>query len=329
MLTRRGVVVAFVGGVLAPLASVAQQQGRIWRVGFLNPALPDSRVLPRLHAFREGMRQFGYVEGRNLRIEARWADGKLHRLPALAAELVALNVDAIIVAQAPAIDAARKATTVIPLVMATSPDPVGEGYVASLARPGGNITGLSMMAPELGGKRIELLKETFPKLSRTLAVIWNPAQKGMRARYEQAQSAAPKLGLAVQSVEVTNLDELREAFDAISKDPPDALVLIADPFTASQRARIVEFAAAKRLPAIYDSGDFVQAGGLMSYGPDQLTQYRRAAYYVDRILRGAKPSDLPIELPTRFEFIINMKAATALGIKFPDSILVQVTKVIE
>lgn len=327
---RRKLIVAFGAGVLAaPLASLVRAQDKVWRVGFLNPAAPDSRALTRLQAFREGMREHGYVEGKNLRIEVRWAEGRLERLPALAAELVALKVDAIVVGSTPATDAALKATKSIPLVMATSGDPVADGHAASLARPGGNITGLSSMAPELGEKRIQLLKDVFPKLSRTLAVMWNSAYYGMRARFAEAKSAAPKLGLGVRSVEVRDLDELESAFAAMRKEPPDALVLLADPFTGSQRTRIVEFAAARHLPAIYDAADFADVGGLMAYGPDQLAQYRRAAYYIDRIFKGAKPGELPIEQPSKFDLVINMKTAKALGIKFPQAILVQATRVIE
>jgi putative ABC transport system substrate-binding protein len=327
---RRKLVIALGAAALAaPFASFAQPQGKVWRVGFLNPAAADSRAMPRLQAFREGMREHGYVEGRNLQIEARWAEGKPDRMAAFAAELVAIKVDAIVTGSTATVDAARRATKSIPIVMAQSADPVADGQVASLARPGGNITGLSSMARELGEKRIELLKEVFPKLSRTLAVMWNPAQFGMRARFDEANAVAPKLGLGVRSVEVRNLDELASAFEALGKVPPEALVVIADPFTAGQRARIVEFAAAKRLPAIYETVEFAEAGGLMSYGADLLAQYRRAAYYVDRIFKGAKAGELPIEQPVKFDFVINMKTAKALDIKVPNSILVQATKVIE
>ena len=185
------------------------------------------------------------------------------------------------------------------------------------------------MAPELGAKRIQLLKEVFPKLSRTLAVMWNPAQYGMQRRFDEANSAAPKLGIGVRSIEVRNLDEIGSAFETMSKEPPQALVVIADPFTGSQRTRIVEFTAAKRLPAIYDAAEFVDAGGLMSYGPDLLAQFHRAAYYVDRIIKGAKPGELPIEQPTKFELAINMKAAKALRITIPQSVLILATTVIE
>lgn len=280
MASRRLVVLALAAGALAPLGTLAQQPAKVWRIGFLAAGTPGSAVVSRVQSsLREGMREYGYVEGRNLQIEVRLAEGKLERLPALASELAALNVDVMVVLGTAATDAALKATKTIPIVMATSNDPVGDGHAKSLARPGGNLTGLSAMSPELGAKRIQLLKEMFPKLSRTLAVMWNPASPGMRARFDQAKSAGPKLGLGVQSIEVTDLDQIGKAFEAMSKQPPDALVVVADPFTLSQSLRIVEFAATKRLPAIYDSRDFVEGGGLMSYGPDQLVQFRRTAFF--------------------------------------------------
>lgn len=328
--TRRKLLIAIgATAFAAPLAAFAQPQAKVWRVGFLNQATADARALPRLQAFRDGMRELGYSEGKNLQIEARWAEGRFDRMTAFAAELVTLKVDAIVTGSTSAADAARKATATIPVVMATSADPVGDGQVASLARPGGNVTGLSSMAPELGAKRIQLLKEVFPKLSHTLAVMWNPTQYGMSRRFEEANSAAPRLGLGVRSVEVRDLNELASAFDTLSKNPPEALVLIADPFTANQRTRIVEFAAAKRLPAIYETVEFAEAGGLMAYGPDILAQYRRAAYYVDRIFKGAKPAELPVEQPTKIDFVINMKTAKTLGIKIPPAILLQATRVIK
>ena len=330
MIIRRKLVVAFGAGAIAPLPVFAQQPpAKVSRIGTFNVGAPSSVALARLQAFRDGMREHGYVEGRNLQFDLRWAEGRVERLPVLAAEMVALKVDVILVGGSAAADAARKASRTIPIVMATSSDPVGEGHATSLARPGGNITGLSAMSPEMGAKRIQLLKETFPQLSRTLAVMWNPALSGMRARFDQARLAGPKLGLGVQSIEVRDLDEIEKAFEAMGKQLPEALVLIADPFTFSQRTRIVEFAAAKRLPAIYDTSDFVENGGLMSYGPDPLALYRRAAYYVDRILKGANPGELPIEQPTTFEFVINVRTAKALGIKLPQTILLQATRVIE
>jgi putative ABC transport system substrate-binding protein len=282
-----------------------------------------------LQAFRVGLRELGYVEGKNIQVEVRWGEGKLERLPALAAELVQLKVDVIVAASSPSVVAASQATRTIPIVMPVSSDPVGDGLVASLAHPGGNITGLSMMSPELGEKRIQLLKEMFPKVSHAMVVLWNPDYVGMRARFEQARVAAPAVGLTVRSVEVRDTRELDAAFEAIIREHPEALLLLVDPFTTSQRSRIVAFAAEQRLPAIYETSNFVDVGGLISYGPNISDQYRRAATYVDKILRGAKPADLPIEQPTKFELVINMRAAKALGIKIPESILLRADKVVE
>ena len=330
MITRRELVLALMAAALAaPLASFAQQPTKIARIGFLSPASPSGDWDIRLQALRDGLRELGYVEGKNLLLEVRWGEGKLERLPALADELVQAKVDVIVAASSPAVVAARQATRTIPIVMPLSSDPVGDGLVASLAHPGGNITGLSVMSPELGEKRIQLLKEIFPKVSHAMAVLWNPDYVGMRARFEQARIAAPAVGLTVRSVEVRDTRELNAALDAITREHPEALLILVDPLTLSQRSRIVEFAAEQRLPAIYETSDFVDAGGLISYGTNGRNQFRRAATYVDKILRGAKPADLPIEQPTTFELAINMKAAKALGIKFPESILLRTDKVIE
>jgi putative ABC transport system substrate-binding protein len=312
----------------APHASSAQQPAKIARIGFLYAASPEGVGAVRLQLLRDALRELGYVEGKNLQLEVRWGEGKLDRLPALAAELVQLKVDVIVAASSPAVLAASRATRTIPIVMPTSSDPVGDGLVASLARPGGNITGLSQMAPELGEKRLQLLKELFPKVSHAMAVLWNPDYVGMRARFEQARVAAPAAGLTVRSVEVRDTRELDLAFEAIIREHPEAVVLT-DPFTLSQRAQLVEFAAEQRLPAIYENSDFVDVGGLMSYGPNISDLYRRAATYVDKILKGAKPADLPIEQPTKIELVLNMKAAKALGISFPASVLLRADKLIE
>jgi putative ABC transport system substrate-binding protein len=263
-----------------------------------------------------------------VQLEVRWGNGEFERLPKLAAELVQLKVDVIVAATAPSEIAVHRATSTIPIVMPVSSDPVGDGLVASLAHPGGNITGLSVMAPELGEKRLQLLRQTFPEASRAVAVLWNPAYAGMRARFEQTKVAAPTLGLTVRSVEVQDSRELALAFEAIIREHPEAVVLT-DPFTLSQRAQLVEFAAEHRLPAIYENSDFVDVGGLMSYGPNISDLYRRAATYVDKILKGAKPADLPIEQPTKIELVLNMKAAKALGISFPASVLLRADKLIE
>jgi putative ABC transport system substrate-binding protein len=325
---RRHVLVLVAGALAAPLASFAQQPTKIPRIGFLHPAPPGGVPGIRLEAFQDALRELGYVEGKNVQLEVRWGNGEFERLPALAAELVQSKVDVIVAATSPSVLAVQKATSTIPIVMPVSSDPVGDGLVASLAHPGGNITGLSMMAPELGEKRLQLLRETFPDASRAVAVLWNPAYAGMRARFEEAKVAAPKLGLTTQSVEVRDTRELDVAFEAIVREHPEALVL-SDPFTTSQRARIVEFAAEHRLPAIYESSDFVDVGGLMSFGPNISNLYRGAAVYVDKILKGAKPGDLPIEQPTKFELVLNMKAAKALGISFPASVLLRADKLIE
>jgi putative ABC transport system substrate-binding protein len=307
----------------------AQRPASVARIGFLSPASPAGGWDIRLQAFRDGLRELGYVEGKNLQLETRWGEGNLERLPVLAAELVQLKVDVIVAASSPAVVAARQATRTIPIVMPLSSDPVGDGLVASLAHPGGNITGLSVMSPELGEKRIQLLKEIFPKLSHAMDVLWNPDYVGMRARFEQALAAAPAVGLSVRSVEARDTRELNAALDAIIPEHPDALLILVDPLTLSQRSRIVDFAAEQRLPAIYESSDFVDVGGLISYGTNGRDQFRRAASYVDRILRGAKPGDLPIEQPTTFELVINMRAAKALGITIPQSVLIRADRVIE
>jgi len=246
----------------------------------------------------------------------------------LAAELVKMNVDVIVAVSSPSVVAAKNATKTIPIVMPFSSDPVGDGLVASLARPGGNITGLSLMAPELATKRLQLLKEVFPKV-RPVAALWNPDYAGMAARLRQTQGAAPAVGLEVISVEIRDSRELERALEALDRQRPSAIFLLADPLTMSQRLRIVEFAAEERIPAIYEVSQFVEAGGLMSYGPNTDELMRRSATYVDRILKGAKPAELPIEQPAKFELVINLKTAKALGITLPQSVLLQADRIIE
>jgi putative tryptophan/tyrosine transport system substrate-binding protein len=291
--------------------------------------MPQNGTTPYLEDFRQGLRELGYIEGKNVQLEIRWAEGKLERLSTLANELVRLNVDVIVAVNSPSVVAARQATRTIPIVMPLSSDPVGDGLVASLARPGGNITGLSVMSPELGQKRIELLKEAFPHLSHPVAVLWNPDYVGMAARFRQAQVVASAFGMGVRSVEIRDSGELERALETMDRERPDALLILADPLTASQRLRIVEFAAEKRLPAMYEISQFVEVGGLMSYGPNVDQIVRRAAIYVDKILKGAKPADLPIEQPATFELVINLKSAKVLGITIPQSVLLQANRVIE
>src|SRR6185503_17605721 len=329
MSTRRQLLIAFGAGVLAqPLRSLAQP-AKIPFVAYMTPVVPQNNTDLRLEAFVLGMRDLGYVPGKNLRLEVRWGEGKLERMPAIAAELVRLKVDVLVAASSPSILAARDATRTIPIVMPVSSDPVAEGLVASLARPGGNITGLSLMAPELGAKRLQLLRQVAPRESRSVAVLWNPAYKGMGARFQEAERAAPAVGMNVLSLEVRDSREMEAVFDAVSRQRPDALLLLADPLTVSLRARIVEFAREKKLPAIYETREFVEAGGLMSYGPNVPEQFRRSAYYVDRILKGAKPGDLPIEQPTKIELIVNLGTARALGITIPQAILSSADQVLE
>ena len=316
--------------MVAPLKGFPQRpMPRVPRIGFLEASMPQNGTTRFLEDFRQGLRELGYVEGKNLQLEIRWAEGKLERLPALADELVRLNVDVLVAVNSPSVVAAKRATRTIPIVMPISSDPVGDGLVSSLARPGGNITGLSIMSQELGQKRLQLLKESFPRLSHPLAVLWNPDYVGMAARFRQAQVGASAIGIGVRSLEVRDSRELERAMETMGRERPDALLILADPLTDSQRLRIVEFAATERLPAMYETSRFVEVGGLMSYGPNVDQIVRRSATFVDKILKGAKPADLPIEQPTTFELVINLKSAKVLGITFPQAILVQTSRVIE
>ncbi|HEY5899387.1 MAG TPA: ABC transporter substrate-binding protein [Burkholderiales bacterium] len=330
MANRRQLLVTAAAAVLAVSArSWAQVRGRTPVVGYLSPVVPENSTDFRLEAFRAGMREFGYAEGKNYRLEIRWGEAKLDRMPALAAELVRLKVDVLVAASSPAVLAARDATRTVPIVMPVSSDPVGDGWVASLARPGGNLTGLSLMQPELGAKRLQMLHEVLPRKSRDIAVLWNPAYKGMRARYSETERAAPSVGVRVRSLEVRDPREMEAAFDAVAKERPDGLLLLADPLTFSMRARIVEFARENKLPAIYETRDFVDAGGLLCYGPNTSAMFRRAAYYVDRILKGAKPGELPIEQPAKIDLVVNLRTARELGVTIPASILANADQVIE
>ena len=313
--------------LLAPLASDAQQTGTVYRIGFLGnstAALEANLVGP----FREGLRDLGYDEGRNVLIEYRWAEGKYERFPALIAELIALKVDVIVTAGPPAPLAVKKATTSVPLVMVAVGDPVGTGIVASLNRPGGNITGLTSISPELEGKRLELLREVVPKLSR-VAVLWNPVSPFQVVAEKEVRAAAQVLRMNVLSLGVRTPEELKDALAAIARERPGALLVLADRLFLHNRARIMEFAAQNRLPGVHAYRELVEAGGLMSYGPSYAGMHRRAATYVDKILKGAKPADLPVERPATFELVINQKAAKALGLTIPQSVLLRATEVIQ
>ena len=305
----------------------AQQTKKVPRIGFLGnstAALEVNLVGP----FRDGLRDLGYVEGQNILIEYRWAEGKYERFPALIAELIASKVDVIVTAGTPATQAYQKARTSIPLVMVAVGDPVGTRIIASLNRPGGNITGLTSISPELEGKRLELLREVIPKLSH-FAVLWNPVSPFQVIAEKEVQAAAQVLRMKVQSLGVQAPEEFDNAFAAILRERPGALLVLADRLFLHHRARIMDFSAQHRLPGVYAYLELVEAGGLMSYGPSYADMHRRAATYVNKILKGTKPADLPVERPMKFELVINLKAAKQIGLTIPQSVLYRADKVIK
>jgi putative ABC transport system substrate-binding protein len=319
-------VVLTLGLTLAPLASEAQQTGKIWRIGILSGASPTSQG--NLAALLQGLREAGLVEGRNAIFEIRYSEGRTERFPAFAAELVTLQLDVLVASGTPAAVAAKQATSTIPIVMVAASDPVGARLVASLAHPGGNITGLSLLAPELAAKRLDLLTQAVSPLTR-VAVLWNLDNEGMALRFRETQAASRVLGVSIQSVGVRTPGDFDSAFATITRERPQGLLVMADTVTLGQRKRTADFAASHRIPAIYEQRDFVDVGGLMSYGIDIADHYRRAASFVDRVLKGAKPADLPIEQPTKFELVINMKTAKAVGITIPQTLLMRADEVIE
>jgi putative tryptophan/tyrosine transport system substrate-binding protein len=324
---RRDFITLVCGAAAAwPVVAAAQQPVKKMRsLGLLLPGLPEASMGK---VTRDRLRELGYTEGRDILLEPRWADGKMERLDELAVELARLQLDAIIAYTTPGAIAARKATTTIPIVFLFVGDPVGAGVVPSLAHPAGNATGLSLLATELSGKRLEILLELAPKTSR-VAMLWNDANTGMVLRSREALDAAAKLGVAVKSVGVHDLISFDSAFEMIGSEPIDALLILVDPFTIQHRKRIVDFAAQRRLPAIYEAGEFVESGGLISYGPNLPIIERRAAEYVDKILKGTKPADLPVEQPSKFEMLINMKTATALSLSIPQSIMLRADRLVE
>ena len=303
----------------------AQQPAKIPKIGCLAGGSP-SGIAPLTDAFRQGLHQFGYVEGKNIAIEYRYAEGKFDRLPDLAAEIVHLKVDVIVVANDQAIRAVKQATATIPIVMVGPADPVGLGLIASLARPGGNLTWLSFASTELNGKRSELLKETFPKISRVS--ILRGTGPVSEQHMKESEVAAETLGIQVQSVHVQSPDDLEKAFSMITKSRAEALLIPRSPLVRTHATRITEFVEKRRLPTMYDDRLFVEAGGLMSYGTSTLDFYRRAAYYVDKILKGTKPADLPVEQPMNFELVINLKTAKQIGLTIPPNVLARADKVI-
>jgi putative ABC transport system substrate-binding protein len=305
----------------------AQQPKKVARIGYLSVLSPSSDST-RIEAFRRGLRELGYAEGQNLAIEPRYAEGKLDRLPDLATELVRSNVDVIVVGGSTATRAAKNATKLIPIVMAHGSDPVALGYVASLARPRRNITGLTHLAPELGGKRLELLKDIIPRLSR-VAVLTDPGTGGHGPQMKELEVAAPALGLQLQPVEVRSPTELESAFAAMIGGRAGAFIGLQQPTLDRLRDRIVELAAKNRLPGMYPNDEYVESGGLMSYAADIGALFRRAATYVDKILKGSKPAELPVEQPTKFELVINLKAAKQIGLTIPPNVLARADKVIK
>jgi putative ABC transport system substrate-binding protein len=326
---RRDTVLALLALGAAPLAAEAQQVAKIPRIGFLAVDLANN---PRaVEAFRQGLRDLGYVEGRNVVIEYRDAEGTFERLPALAAELVAVKVDVIYAPTVAASLAAKQATKTLPVVFTGVSDPVMDGLVASLARPGGNVTGLSNLAPELVGKRLGLLKEAVPGVSR-VAALWQPGGGGERTDKDMRKGvevAARALGVQLQFVEARGPADLDRAFSDMTRARVEALMVLPYIVFFYERTRLVDLAARNRLPAVYSARQFVDAGGLMAYGANLADLSRRAATYVDKILKGAKPGDLPVEQPTTFELVINLKTANALGITIPQSVLLRADKVIE
>jgi len=329
-----GLIVTLALGILwVPLASDAQQPGKVPRIGVLSsglrpgsPGSPPSAFL----AFLQGLRELGYVEGKGIAIEWRYAEGKVERLPDLAAELVRLKVDVIVVNVCGApLNAARQATSTIPIIVAAcNDDMVATGIVASLARPGGNVTGISKLTPELAAKRLELLKASVPRISR-VAILWDPGYADFAADWRELRRAASVLGVTLQPVQIRGPEDLDGAFSTMTNEQADAVITFSDVVTYQHRMRVADLAAKNRLPMMSPYREFVEAGGLMAYGPNIPDTFRRAATFVDKILKGTKPADLPVEQPTKFELVINLKTAKALGLTIPQSVLIRADEVIQ
>jgi len=322
--TRRDVLLALAASIASSVASGQQPAGRTYRLGVLSAG----GQTPFLDAFFTALRELGYVEQKNLLVERRFAEGNGERLPPFAAQLVNLRVDVIVTIGERAAFAARDATSVIPIVFPSTTDPARLGLVASLAKPGGNITGTSLMAVDLSAKRLELLQSLSPRISR-IAMLWDPSNPGMAERVKEAQAAADRSRVVLRPVGPRTVEELETAFAELAKQRPDALLVTVDPFTRRNLARILEFCVSNRVPCMFEDHTFVEAGGLISYGPDLFDFSRRAATYVDKIFKGSKPADLPIEQPTKFDLVINLKTAKALGLAMPQSILVRADRIIE
>jgi putative ABC transport system substrate-binding protein len=329
LIDRRTFLAGAGAALLTPLAAEAQQAAKVARIGYLSPNLTANPHLQ--EAFRQGLRGLGYVEGGNVVIEYRDAEGKPERLPALAAELVALKVDVIVAGGTPQALVAKQATRTLPIVFAALADPVASGVVTSLAQPGGNVTGTSLLAPELVGKRLEQLKQAVPGVSR-VAVLWQPGGLGERTNKDMLQGtevAARALGMRLQFVEARGPENFDRAFSDMTRARAGALTVLPSNMFITERRRLVDLAAKNRLPAVYGLREFVDAGGLVSYGANPADSFRRSATYVDKILKGAKPGDLPVEQPTKFELVINLKIAKALGLTIPPSLLARADEVIQ
>jgi putative ABC transport system substrate-binding protein len=325
-MTRWVVVLLCLAFLAAPVASEAQPPGRVYRIGWLSNVSPTA-LGKGTEVFRLTFRELGYVEGQNLVIEFRWSDVP-DRLSEFATELVRLKIDAIVAIGPPAIRAAKRATDAVPIVMMTSGDPIGLGFVGSLARPGENLTGVSFLGEELSGKLLELLKQAVPTISR-VAVLWNPTNGAHAGYWRDVQAAARALGVTLQSLEVQGFEDLERAFGRATRERADGLLLMLDPlFTANSRL-IADFATRTRLPVIYGLRQLAEAGGLMAYGPSSPEMARLAVSYLDKILKGAKPTDLPVEQPTKFELVVNLKTAKALGLTIPQSVLLRADEVIQ
>ena len=322
---RRREFMTVLGGaaVAWPLAAHAQQPGKVWRMGFIAHGHESF-----YDALFEGLREYGYEEGRNLIVERRYAQGQAERFKEFAAGMVRLNVDIIIVVTTPAALAVKKATTTIPIVHPNAIDPLNTGLIASLAHPGGNLTGGAQLTAEVSAKRLEILKRVVPRLSR-VAALWNPANPALVFSWKETQGAARALGVTLQSHEVQGPKDFAAAFAMTADERPDALLVLQDAVTMQQRNEIIDFAIQKRLPSMFQEKGWAVAGGLMSYGENLPSMYRRAAYFVDRIFKGAKPADLPVEQATKFDMILNLRTAKAIGLTIPDSVLVLADEVIE
>jgi putative ABC transport system substrate-binding protein len=326
-MNRRAFITGLGAVLAAPVAAEAQREGKIHKIGVLWFTFPSVSA-PFFEAFRDGLRELGYLEGQSITFEQRWAEKNPFRYRELVDDLLRLNVDVIVAGNLESARVAKERTSTTPIVLTAGGDPIRAALVPSLARPGGNITGLSELNPDLAAKLLQLLKEVVSPFAK-VAILWDPSNASQSPTRQESESAARMLRVAITSLEVTVVDDFTQAFDLAARERPDAMIVYTTPITYSHRMQIVEFAARRRLPVMYSAREFVDVGGLMSYGPNLQALFRRAANYVDRILKGATPGDLPIEQPTKFELVINMKTAKALGLTIPPSLLLRSDQLIE